>query len=54
MARLIFEPQLDPEVKASILAELAAANVRFFLVDGEKVLILGLDGRLREVTSRDF
>ena len=52
--RFIFEPQLDPEINASILAELELANIRFFLVDGEKVLIMGLDRRLREVATRSF
>jgi len=52
--RFIFEPKLDPEVNASTLAELAAANIRFFLVDGARVMIMGLDGRLREVTASGF
>ncbi len=45
----IFEPQLDPCVSASTLAELAADNIRLFFVDGAKVMIMGLDGRLGEV-----
>jgi hypothetical protein len=50
--RFIFEPQLDAGVSASTLAELAAANIRLFFVDGAKVMIMGLDGRLRELTAQ--
>jgi len=49
--RFIFEPRLDPGVGAETLSELVAANIKLFLVDNNKIWIMGLDGRLREVTT---